>query len=169
MGSGFSLARPTGREIEVLANSERQTIESKLRQFASLKDDYSLLLRRLLRTTSDRTVDPNGIITQKQLASELISQGGDHDAIQRAYNLDHWNPLVHLAVAEFEEDPEAADWLRRYSLGRLPDDPVLERQAADMLRKQQQPVLALGFVDRALKHAPQDAAALALRTQFRKI
>jgi hypothetical protein len=42
--------------------------------------------------------------------------------------------------------------LRRYSLDRLPDHPVLERKAAEMLRKQQQPALALEFIDRALKH-----------------
>ena len=154
--------------MKILSNSERHAVESKLRQFARVKDDYSLLLRWQLTTTSDRTVDPYGTITQKQLASELISQGQDRDAMQRAYNLDPWNPVVHLALAEFEEDPEAADWLRHYSLDRLPDDPVLERQAADMLRKQQQPELALEFIDRALKHTPQDPAALALRTAILK-
>jgi hypothetical protein len=101
------------------------------------------------------------VLTQKQLASELIALGGDRAAMQRAYNLDPWNPLVHLAFAEFEEDPEAADWLRRYSLDRLSNDLVLERQAADMLRKQHQPVLALKLIDRALKHTPQDPAACA--------
>jgi hypothetical protein len=74
-------------------------------QFASLQDDYSLLLRWRLTTASHRTVDPYGKTTQKQLASELIAQGGDRDAMQRAYNLDPWNPLVHLALAQFEEDP----------------------------------------------------------------
>ncbi len=155
-------------EMKILSNSERHAVESKLRQFARVKDDYSLLLRWQLTTTSDRTVDPYGTITQKQLASELISRGQDRDAMQRAYNLDPWNPVVHLALAEFEEDLEASDWLRHYSLDRLPDDPVLERQAADMLRKQHQPELALECIDRALKHTPQDPDALALRTAILK-
>ena len=44
---------------------------------------------------------------------------------EHAYDLDPWHPLVHLALAGFEEDPIRADSLRRYSLDRLPNDPKL--------------------------------------------
>jgi hypothetical protein len=43
---------------------------------------------------------------------------------------------VHLALASFEEDPIRAEFLRCYSLNRLPDDPRLRERAAEFLRKQ---------------------------------
>jgi hypothetical protein len=55
---------------------------------------------------------------------------------EHAYDLDPWHPLVHLALAGFEEDPIRADFLRRYSLDRLPNDPKLRKRAAEFLRKQ---------------------------------
>ena len=36
----------------------------------------------------------------------------------------------HLALAGFEKDPIRADFLRRYSLDRLPNDPKLRQRAA---------------------------------------
>lgn len=43
---------------------------------------------------------------------------------------------MHLALAGFEEEPIRADFLRRYSLDRLPNDPTLRQRAAEFLRKQ---------------------------------
>jgi hypothetical protein len=43
---------------------------------------------------------------------------------------------VNLALAGFEEDPIRADFLRRYSLDRLPNDPKLRQRAIEFLRKQ---------------------------------
>jgi hypothetical protein len=45
-------------------------------------------------------------------------------------------PADHLALAGFEEDPIRADFLRRYSLDRLPNDLRLRQRAAEFLRKQ---------------------------------
>ncbi len=55
---------------------------------------------------------------------------------RHAYDLDPWHPLIHLAQAGFEEDLIGADFLRRYSLDRLPDDSKLRQRAADFLRRQ---------------------------------
>jgi hypothetical protein len=51
-------------------------------------------------------------------------------------DLDPWHPLVHLALAGFEGDPIRADFLRQYSLVRLPNDPKLRQRAIEFLRKQ---------------------------------
>ena len=56
--------------------------------------------------------------------------------VDHAYDLDPWNPLVHLALAGFEQDPIRANLLRRYSLDRLPNDPKLRQRAAEFLRNQ---------------------------------
>jgi hypothetical protein len=44
--------------------------------------------------------------------------------------------LVRVLVAGFEKDPLCADFLRRYSLDRLPNDSKLCQRAAKLLRKQ---------------------------------
>jgi hypothetical protein len=43
---------------------------------------------------------------------------------------------VHPALAGFEQDPIRANFLRRYSLDRLPNDPKLRQRAAEFLRNQ---------------------------------
>jgi hypothetical protein len=55
---------------------------------------------------------------------------------EHAYDLDPGHPLVQLALAGFEKDPIRADFLRRYSVDRLPSDTKLRQRAADFLRKQ---------------------------------
>ena len=63
---------------------------------------------------------------------------------EHAYDLDPWHPLIHLALAGFEKDPMRADFLRQYSLDRLPNDSKLRQRAAEFLRKQGKEDLARG-------------------------
>jgi tetratricopeptide (TPR) repeat protein len=76
------------------------------------------------------------------LADLIIRPGMIRDEAQHAYDLDPWHPLIHLALAGFEEGPIRADFLRRYSLDRLPNDPRLCQRAAEFLRKQEKEDLA---------------------------
>jgi hypothetical protein len=50
----------------------------------------------------------------------------------RLVDNDPLHPLVHLALAGFEKEPIRADFLRRYSLDRLPNDPKLRQRAAEV-------------------------------------
>jgi hypothetical protein len=45
-------------------------------------------------------------------------------------------PTGSSALAGFEKDPLRADFLRRYSLDRLSNDPKLHQRAAEFLGKQ---------------------------------
>ena len=94
------------------------------------------LRSQILLTAEERPVDPYGAITQAQAADLIIRPDMNLAEAQQAYGLDPWHPLVHLALAGFEEDPIRADFLRRYSLDRLPNDPRLCQRAAEFLRKQ---------------------------------
>jgi hypothetical protein len=55
---------------------------------------------------------------------------------KHAYDLDPWHPFIQLALAAFEKDPVRLDFLRQYSLDRLPNDPKLRQRAAGFLGKQ---------------------------------
>ena len=98
--------------------------------------DYARLLRWSLLAAEERPVDPYGTTTQEQAADLIIRPDMNGYEADHAYDLDPWHPLIHLALAGFEEDPIRADFLRRYSLDRLPNDPKLRQRAADFLRKQ---------------------------------
>jgi hypothetical protein len=89
-----------------------------------------------LLAPEQRPVDPYGTTTQEQAADLIIRPDMNEYEAKHAYDLDPWHPLIHLALAGFEEDPIRADFLRRYSLGRLPNDPKLRQRAAEFLRKQ---------------------------------
>jgi hypothetical protein len=56
-----------------------------------------------------------------------------------------------LALANFDQDPIAADFLRQYSLVRLPDDPKLRESAATFLRLQGKEDLAREVTGRGKK------------------
>jgi hypothetical protein len=81
-------------------------------------------------------VDPYGITTQGQAADQMIRPEMNQLEAMQAFHLDPWHPLIHLALAGFSLDRLQADFLRQYSLDRLPDDPKLRQRAEEFLRKQ---------------------------------
>jgi hypothetical protein len=111
-------------------------LESQLRPHMNEETDYARLLRWRLLAPEQRPVDPYGIATQAEAADVIIRPDMNSAEAQHAYDLDPWHPLVHLALAGFEKDPIEADFLRRYSLDRLPNDSKLRQRAAEFLRKQ---------------------------------
>jgi len=123
-------------QIETLSGDELLKLEARLRPHMNEDTDYARLLRWRLLTAEERPVDPYGTTTQEQAADLIIRPDMNSAEARHAYDLDPWHPLVHLALAGFVEDPIRADFLRQYSLDRLPNDPKLRQRAAEFLRKQ---------------------------------
>ena len=123
-------------QIETLSGDELFKLETRLRPHMNEDTDYARLLRWRLLRAEERPVDPYGTTTQERAADLIIQADMNSAEARHAYDLDPWHPLVHLALAGFEEDPIRADFLRRYSLDRLPNDPKLCQRAAEFLRKQ---------------------------------
>jgi predicted NACHT family NTPase len=123
-------------EIETLSGDELGKLEARLQPHLTEDSDYARLLRWRLLSQEQRPVDPYGKITRAQAADLIIRSDMNSAEARHAYDLDPWHPLIHLALAGFEKDPIEADFLRRYSLDRLSNDPKLRRRAAEFLRKQ---------------------------------
>jgi hypothetical protein len=87
-------------------------------------------------------VDPYGKITQEQAADLIIRPDMNEYEANHAYDLDPLHPLIHLALAGFKKDAIEADFLRKYSLDRLPNNLKLRERAAEFLRKQGKEALA---------------------------
>src|SRR5208283_1222532 len=117
-------------------------LEARLRAHMNEDTDYARLLRWQLLTAGNRPVDPYGTTTQAQAADLIIRPDMNEYEAEHAYDLDPWHPLIQLALAGFEKDPIRADFLRRYSLDRLPNDPKLRQRATEFLRKQGEEDLA---------------------------
>jgi hypothetical protein len=138
-------------QIETLAGDELLKLEKLLRPHANENSDYGQLLRWRLLPAEQRPVAPYGTVTQAQAADLIIRPDMNFDEAKHAYDLNPWHPLVHLALANFEQDPIAADFLRQYSLARLPNDPKLRESAATFLRRQGKEDLAREVTERGKK------------------
>jgi len=123
-------------EIETLSEADLQELMGRLRRHQNEDSDFARLLRRQLLPPEEQPVDPYGTTSRKQAADLIIRPEMNQEEALHAYELDPWHPLVHLALAGFEKDPVSADFLRRYSLDRLPNDSKLRQCAAEFLRKQ---------------------------------
>jgi len=134
-------------QIETLSGDELLKLEAQLRPHMNEDTDYARLLRWRLLPPEQRPVDPYDTITQEQAADLIIRSDMNLAEAQHTYDLDPGHPLVHLALAGYEKDPIEADFLRQYSLDRLPMDPKLRQRAAEFLRKQGKEDLARELED----------------------
>jgi hypothetical protein len=123
-------------QIETLSGDELLKLEGRLRPHMNEDTDYARLLHWRLLTAEERSVDPYGTTTQAEAADLIIRPDMNEYEAEHAYDLNPWHPLAHLALAGFEEDPIRANFLRQYSLDRLPNDPKFHQRAAEFLRKQ---------------------------------
>jgi hypothetical protein len=130
-------------EIETLPEADLQELIGRLRPHQNENSDLARLLRWQLLPPEEQPVDPYGTTTRRQAADLVIRPEMNKEEAVHAYDLDPWHPLVNLALAGFAEDPVRADFLRRYALARLPEDPKLGQRAAEFLRKQGKEDLAL--------------------------
>jgi hypothetical protein len=126
----------SGGQIETLPGNELFKLEARLRPHQNEDTDYGRLLRWMLLKAEERPVDPYDRTTQEWAADVIIRPEMNEYEAEHAYDLDPWHPLIHLVLAAFEKDPIRADFLRQYSLDRLPNDPKLRQRAAEFLRKQ---------------------------------
>jgi WD40 repeat protein len=138
-------------QIETLAGGELLKLETLLRPHANENSDYARLLRWRLLPAEKRPVGPYGTVTQSQAADLIIQPVMNSDEAKYADYLDPWHPLIHLALANFDQDSIDADFLRQYSLARLPDDPRLRESAAAFLRIQGKEDLARQVTERGQK------------------
>jgi WD40 repeat protein len=98
-------------------------------------------------------------------------------ALEEAYELDPGFPLIHLALASVEADPERASFLRDFDLKRLPDscnyttdlDPAqITLEAAEMCAEQKDWSRALVALDKYAKVGKPNSRSDALRAQAEK-
>jgi len=98
-------------------------------------------------------------------------------ALEEAYELDPAFPLIHLALASVEAEPERAAFLRNFDLNRLPEsckyatglDPAeITLEAAEMCGEQKDWLRALVALDKYAKVGKLNARSEALRAQAEK-
>jgi hypothetical protein len=97
--------------------------------------------------------------------------------LEEAYELDPAFPLIHLALANVETDPERAAFLRDFDVKRLPDscsyttdlDPAeITLEAAEMCAEQKDWPRVLVVLDKYAKVGKPNSLSDALRAQAKK-
>ena len=146
-------------------DESRSQLTRQLKALARDSRPNARFLRWIFSTGTARTIFPasdvkviewvdNSLLTNPNLTEQWLRNA-------LVFFPDH--PLLHIALAGFETDTRRADFLRSFSLARLPKDNVFRRRAAEMLLRQHRPELALAVIDRALAANPTDLPAQRLR------
>jgi hypothetical protein len=98
-------------------------------------------------------------------------------ALEEAYELDPGFPLIHLALASVEADPERAAFLRDFDLKRLPascnyttelDPAEITLEAAEMCAEQKDWSRVSVALDKYAKVGKPNSRSDALRAQAEK-
>jgi WD40 repeat protein/serine/threonine protein kinase len=145
----------------------RSKLTKQLKDLAQGLGPSARFIRWFFSTGSDRTIFP---------ASDVkIAEWVDNALLTNPNVTEEWvrnalislpsNPLMHIALAEFETDSKRADFLRSFGLAKLPKNSVICTRAGEMLLAQHQPELALAAVDKALLADPRDLSARRLRLE----
>jgi len=150
----------------VIVNEERRSQLTK--QFQDLAQDSrhdARFLRWFFSTGRDRTIFP--------ASNVKVADWVDSALLTNPNLTEHWlqnalaflpdHPLLHIALAAFENDAKRGDFLRSFGLARLPKNSAVCTRAGEMLLAQHSPEMALAAVDRALLADPTALAAQRLR------
>ncbi|MGA7395274.1 MAG: WD40 repeat domain-containing protein, partial [Terrimicrobiaceae bacterium] len=143
----------------------RSKLAKQLKDLAQGPGPSARFIRWFSSTGSDRTVFPasnvkiaewvdNGLLTNPNVTEQWV---------RNALILLPNHPLLHIALAGFENDSKRADFLRSFGLARLPKNSAICTRAGEMLLAQGRPELALTAVDKALLADPTAFSAQRLR------
>ncbi|MGB8169716.1 MAG: protein kinase [Chthoniobacteraceae bacterium] len=148
-----------------LPANERRRARDELLAMPDDGSDWQHLMRWSFSEPRARTISPNSPIKVSEHIEREINWALSHvrlengtenpDArrvIEQAYEVDPSHPLIHFALAAFEKDKTAADFLRSYGLKHLPANAALCRKAASILLAQNAPLEAA----EAARKAPVD-------------
>jgi hypothetical protein len=108
----------------VLTPTEWEALRDRVSAAAAADQSrYGELARWFLAPADERPVRPGATMTRRDLADRLVTPNADPVQLERALAFDPASPLAHLALARFEESPQAAEFLRRWAHERLPARP----------------------------------------------
>jgi WD40 repeat protein len=146
----------------------RQQLTQEVRSLMEARPASAQFIQWFLSAGGERTLFPgtntkavewvhNALLTNADLSedwlrSTLLSLPDD--------------PLLHVALAKFENNPQRADFLRAFGLARLPKDSVVCVRIAQLLLDQHQPKLALTAVEKGLLADATNESAQHLRLEI---
>ena len=146
----------------------RQQLTQEVRSLMEARPAGVRFIQWFLGAGGDRTLFPgsktkaidwvhnelltNADLSEEWLRSTLVSVPED--------------PLLHVALAKFENNPQRADFLRTFGLARMPKDSALCVRIAEMLLEQHQPKLALTAVEKGIVVDASNESAQHLRLEI---
>lgn len=146
----------------------RQELTQEVRTLMEARPAGAQFIQWFLSAGGERTLFPGSKTTAIDWVHNALLTNADlsEEWLRSALVLLPDDPLLHVALAKFENDPQRADFLRAFGLARLPKDSVVCVRIAQMLLDQHQPKLALMAVERGILADTTNESAQHLRSKI---
>jgi WD40 repeat protein len=146
----------------------RSKLAKQLKDSAQGPAPIARFIRWFFNKGSDQTIFPASDVKISEWVNNalLTNSNVTEEWVRNALIFLPNHPLLHIALAGFETESKRADFLRSFSLARLPKNGAVCRRAGEMLLAQHQPRLALAAVEKALLADPMDQPAQRLRLEI---
>jgi WD40 repeat protein/energy-coupling factor transporter ATP-binding protein EcfA2 len=154
--------------LETVDEQRRQQLTQEVRTVMEAWPTSAQFIEWFLSAGGDRTLFPGSRFTEAEWVHNALLTNVDlsEEWLRAALLSLPDDPLLHVALAKFENDPQHADFLRAFGLARLPGDSVVCTHVGQMLLDQHQPKLALAAVEKGLLADPTNETAQHLRLEI---
>ena len=115
--------------------------------------DWLILVEVCLAPRPESRILPRSTMTRREAATRLIRRR-TAESLREAMLVDPGHPLIQIALAGLKAHAPQTEFLREYGVSRLPDDAAVCREAAEMLKGQNDIPRATRALDKARRLEP---------------
>ena len=150
--AGARLDRRLGT-LQLLSAEQRLASARNVPSSLANNPDWLVLVEVCLAPRPESRILPRSTMTRREAATRLIRLR-TAESVREAMLVDPGHPLIQIALAGLKARAPQAEFLREYGVSRLPDDAAVCREAADMLKGQNDIPRATRALDKALRLEP---------------
>ena len=150
--AGARLDRRLGT-LQLLSAEQRLASARDVSASLANNPDWLVLAEVCLAPRPESRIVPRSTMTRREATSRLIRLRTS-ESIREAMLVDPGHPLIQIALAGLKSHAAQAEFLREYGVSRLPDDAAVCREAADLLRSQEDIPRATRALDKARRLEP---------------
>lgn len=162
--SGVQLGRRSG-VLEPVSVEDRLRARESLKSLLDSGSDWSILFNMLVHPQAESQTSPHSTVTFRRAVTSLIQSDSPVQLLQ-ALTLDPGHPLIPIGFAGIKEYSVQAAFLREYAIQRLPAEPMICRDAARMLLRQDDIAGAVGAIEKALEAESDHAETMPIVAQI---
>ncbi len=150
--AGARLDRRLGT-LQLLSTEQRLASARGVPASLANNPNWLVLVEVCLAPRPESRILPRSTMTRREAATRLIRRR-TAESLREAMLVDPGHPLIQIALAGLKAHAPQAEFLREYGVSRLSDDAAVCREAADMLKGQNDIPRATRALDKACRLEP---------------